>query len=80
MEEVKREEAQEHVRDGTTSMKRFSAEEDKYLKLGVAKYGSSSWSKILHDKDYKFNPSRNRDSLRMRAKTLRIKKKLHCNM
>ena len=73
--EVKREEAEEHVRDGTTSMKRFSAEEDKNLKLGVAKYGSSSWSKILHDKDYKFKPSRNRDSLRMRAKTLRITKK-----
>ena len=73
--EVKREEAEEHVRHGTTSMKRFSPEEDKYLRLGVAKYGNSSWSKILHDKNNKFNPSRNRDSLRMRAKTLKIIKK-----
>ena len=73
--EVKREEAEENVRDGPTSMKRFSAEEDKNLRLGVAKHGSSSWSKILHDKDYQFKPSRNRDSLRMRAKTLRIIKK-----
>ena len=55
--------------------KRFTAIEDNYLKLGVHKYGSSSWSKILRDKDYSFSPSRNRDSLRMRAKTLRILKK-----
>ena len=72
--EVKREEAEEKVRDGTR-MNRFSPEEDKYLKLGVKKYGNSRWSKILNDKEYNFSHSRTRDSLRMRAKTLRLIKK-----
>ena len=67
---MKREVAEENVRGA--SLKRFTSEEDKYLKQGVRKYGSSNWSKILKDKEYKFSPSRTRDSLRMRAKTVRL--------
>ena len=72
--EIKKEEAEEQVRDGL-SIKRFTPTEDKYLKAGVHKYGKSSWSKILRDKEYNFTASRTRDSLRMRAKTLGILKK-----
>ena len=72
--EVKREEAEDAARRGG-SIKRFTVTEDGYLKKGVTKYGKSSWSKILQDTDYTFTPTRNRDSLRMRAKTLGLLKK-----
>ena len=64
--EVKKEEAERQVTTWGKSRK-FTAEEDKYLKLGIAKYGKGAWSLILHDKNFVFHPKRNRDSLRMRA-------------
>ena len=50
--------------------------EDGYLKAGIEKYASSSkkWSDILQDGDYKFHPCRTRDTLRMRATTLKLGK------
>lgn len=79
--DVKKEEAEDIVQNGGC-IKRFTSTEDKYLKLGVQKYGYSNWSKILRDKEYKFSISRTRDSLRMRSKTLgllksNLKKKSH---
>ena len=68
--EVKREVAEENVREGA-SLKRFTPDEDKYLEH---KYGSSNWNQILKDKEYMFSPSRTRESLRLRAKTLRLLK------
>ena len=70
--EVKKEEAEQHVVSFGKS-KKFTAEEDRYLKLGIDKYGKGSWSLILHDKTFKFHPKRNRDSLRMRAETCGFK-------
>ena len=54
----------------------FSQTEDGYLKAGIEKYASSSkkWSDILQDGDYKFHPCRTRDTLRMRATTLKLGK------
>ena len=72
--EVKKEEAEEQVKS-TLGSQRFTEAEDHFLRLGVKKYGYSNWSKILKDKDYEFNPSRTRDSLRIRARTLKLKKK-----
>ena len=72
--EVKNEEADQQVMSSSKS-KKFTAEEDRYLKLGIEKYCKGAWSLILRDKKIKFHPKRNRDSLRMRAKTLRITKK-----
>ena len=71
---VKKEEAEEQVKS-TLGSQRFTEAEDHFLRLGVKKYGYSNWSKILKDKDYEFNPSRTRDSLRIRARTLKLKKK-----
>ena len=74
--EVKKEEAEQQVKTWGKS-KRFTADEDQYLKQGLEKYGKSAWSQILHDKNFTFHPKRNRDSLRMRAETcgFRTKKK-----
>ena len=72
--EVKKEEAEDQVKTWGRS-KKFTADEDKYLKLGIAKYGKSSWSLILRDKNFRFHPKRNRDSLRMRAETCGFKTK-----
>jgi len=72
--EVKKEEAQQQLRSSGKS-KRFTLDEDRYLNLGMEKYGKGSWSLILHDSDFNFHSSRSRDSLRMRAETLRHKKK-----
>ena len=44
--------------------KNFPPEEDMYLKPEIEKYG---WSSILKDSAYKFQPTRTRDFLRMRA-------------
>ena len=76
--EVKKEEAEQHLMSFGKS-KKFTAEEDRYLKLGIDKYGKGSWSLILHDKTFKFHPKRNRDSLRMRAETcgFKTRKKVH---
>ena len=71
--EVKKEEAEQQVMSSRS--KKFTAEEDQYLKLGIEKYGKSNWSLILHDKNFIFHPKRTRDSLRMRAETCGFKSK-----
>ena len=71
--EVKKEEAAEEVRG--TRLKRFSLEEDSFLKEGIKKHGIGKWCFIVADKALKFHPSRTRDSLRMRADTLGISNK-----
>ena len=53
---------------------KFSAEEDGYLKVGIIKYGRKAWVSILKDNEYKFHPSRTRDSLRVRADSMAFKK------
>ena len=60
--DVKKEEAEDQVRI-CALLKKFTPEEDSFLKHGVQKYGNSRWSKILKDKEYKFAPLRTRDSL-----------------
>ena len=72
--EVKLENLENHMNDNTR-LKRFTMEEDRCLRDGVTKYGYGLWKDILKDKEFTFHPSRTRDSLRMRAKTLKIKKK-----
>ena len=69
--EVKKEEAEQQVT--CSRSKKFTADEDQYLKLGIEKYGKSNWSLILHDKNFIFHPKRTRDSLRMRAETCGFK-------
>ena len=70
--EIKKEEAAHHVKPLRKS-KRFTADEDGNLKMGIEKYGVGAWSFILHDKSLKFNSNRSRDSLRMRAETCGFK-------
>ena len=72
--EIKKEEAEQQLTSSRKS-KRFTADEDRYLKLGIEKYGIGAWSFIVHDKSLKFNPNRSRDSLRMRAETLGLNTK-----
>ena len=72
--EVKKEEAQQQLQSSGKS-KRFTPDEDRYLNLGIEKYGKGSWSLILNDSNFNFHSSRSRDSLRMRAETLRHKKR-----
>ena len=74
--EVKKEEAEQQLPSWGKS-KRFTADEDRYLKQGIQKYGKSAWSMILHDANYKFHPARSRDSLRMRAETCAFKIRKH---
>ena len=74
--EVKREEAEKQVgrqKKSTKANKRFSEAEDCFLKQGILKYGNSNWAKILADPQYQFESSRDRDSLRMRAKSVAFK-------
>ena len=70
--EVKKEDLENTI-NGRTN--RFTEEEDKFIKSGVEKYGFGNWKRILVDKEYTFHSSRTRDTLRMRAKTLRISSK-----
>jgi len=69
--EVKKEIIDNEVDDGLKS-KRFTIEEDRFLKAGVSKYGLGMWKNILKDSEYTFHLARTRDSLRMRAKTLKL--------
>ena len=47
----------------------FSVIEDKYLQLGIRKYGKGKWTSILNDPDYIFDPTRKVSTLAVRAKT-----------
>lgn len=51
----------------------FTKEEDQYLRKGLEKYGRGSWATILNDADFTFHPSRNRNTLRIRADTAGFK-------
>ena len=72
--EVKKEELDT---EGEKKKLSFTAEEDKFLRLGYVKYSKcpSKWAKILKDSAYSFQDGRTRDSLRVRATTLKISKK-----
>ena len=70
--EVKKEDVENSMNEKT---KRFTVEEDAFLKSGIKKYGFGHWKKILQEKDYVFHPCRTRDTLRMRAKTLGLSSK-----
>ena len=72
--EVKKEEAEKEIARGTR-LKRFTPDEDLFLKEGVSKYGVGRWSCILADKGFTFHPARTRDTLRMRADTIGITNK-----
>ena len=54
---------------------RFSNKEDEYLKLGIKKYGTSSWASIIGDKTFQFHSTRTRDALRVRAGSMTFKRK-----
>ena len=63
--------------EGENKKLSFTKEEDKFLRLGYVKYSKcpSKWAKILKDSDYSFQEGRTRDSLRVRATTLKLSKK-----
>ena len=67
--DIKKEDVEESI---NTKTKRFTEEEDAFLKKGIEKYGCGNWKRILVDKEFAFHSSRSRDTLRMRAKTLRL--------
>ena len=52
---------------------KFKPSEDRALVDGVKKYGKGSWYKILADPLFKFHPCRDRDALRIRYKSARVK-------
>ena len=70
--EVKKEEL-----EGKKGLFRFTSLEDSFIRTGVERHGKSKskWADILKDPEYTFHPSRTRDTLRMRAGTLKIGKK-----
>ena len=51
----------------------FTEEEDKFLLKGIEKYGRGNWAKIFNDKAFTFHPTRNRNTLRIRADTAGFK-------
>ena len=55
---------------------RFTAEEHRFLKSGIDKHGKRAWSLILKDKQFRFNETRTRDALRMRADSVAFKKNI----
>ena len=72
--EVKREEVERGM-EVTSKLLRFTPEEDTALRQAIKDYGLGRWAKILKDPKYQFHASRKRDTLRMRAETLKIGKK-----
>ena len=54
--------------------RKFTKEEDLFLKQGIEKFGKGAWSNILKCPLFKFQPNRTRDSLRMRAEAAAFKK------
>ena len=69
--EVKKEELEEKK-----GFFKFTSIEDSFLRTGVERHSKSKskWADILRDPEFKFHPSRTRDTLRMRAGTLKIGK------
>ena len=72
--ELKKEEVDQQLH-GVIRAMRFTSAEDEALKVGIKKHGIGKWASIVGDSSLKFHPSRNRDSLRMRAGTLGLTKK-----
>lgn len=54
-------------RNTTKKNVKFTAEEDRFLKQGIEKYGKGAWALIIKDQNFTFHPSRTRDSLRVRS-------------
>ena len=50
---------------------RFTCEEDKYLRLGIEKFGLR-WTKILRHSDFHFNECRVANTLRKRDEALKL--------
>ena len=50
----------------------FSKEEDKFIQMGLKKYGIGKWTRILKDPNYRFHNTRNNASLMTRAKNKRF--------
>ena len=69
--EVKKEELEDSKRIT------FTPVEDEYIRAGCKKYSTSKskWADILKDPDYKFRPCRTRDTLRVRATSLKNNKR-----
>ena len=69
--EVKREEIEAEMTGKRVS---FTRAEDEFLRTGLKKHWESSsvWAAILADKDYKFKAGRTRDSLHVRANSLKL--------
>ena len=69
--EVKKEELEDSKRIS------FTPTEDEYIRAGCKKYSSSKskWADILKDPEYKFRPCRTRDTLRVRATSLKNSKR-----
>ena len=68
--EIKKEEVEGNANE--LKLKRFTPEEDIALKAGIKKYGYGKWKNIIADKEFKFHPSRTRDTIRIRAKSLNL--------
>ena len=73
--DVKEEADQTAGAKGRKKTKKFTPAEDNALIAGVKKYGVGHWGKILRDKEFKFDPSRARDSLRMRYSSAVVQRK-----
>ena len=74
--EIKKEEVEENTPE--MKLKRFTPEEDTALKAGIKKYGYGKWKDIISDKVFSFHPSRTRDTIRVRAKSLNLLVKPEC--
>ena len=48
------------------------------MKAGIKKYGYGKWKDIISDKVFSFHPSRTRDTIRVRAKSLNLLVKPEC--
>ena len=70
--ELKKEIDKNYV-DGICGRK-FTREEDLFLKQEIEKFGKGAWSNILKCSLFQFQPNRTRYSLRMRAETAAFKK------
>jgi hypothetical protein len=53
--------------------KKFTKEEDQNLLKGLLKHGKGHWHKFLKDSSLKFDPCRDKDSLRMRYNSAQFK-------
>lgn len=64
---IKKEKASLAVNKRPLRNRKFTKEEDEYLKEGITKYGRKNWASVLKDDHFNFHVSRKRDSLQMHA-------------